>query len=101
MQPYQDTERIFIDDVIQELLCLLHQRPASEKRGVNLPALPPQSSNDILYTLEALECWLLPLAFQDTLKLTHESDPKSSRSQEFAMPPAPLVSLVCVDVAGV
>ncbi|OKO92627.1 hypothetical protein PENSUB_12612 [Penicillium subrubescens] len=56
LQPYQDTQRIFLDDIIQELLCLLHQRPASEKRGVSFPALPLQSTNDILSALDALEC---------------------------------------------
>ncbi|KAJ5168059.1 uncharacterized protein N7482_003653 [Penicillium canariense] len=69
--PFQDAEKIYIDDAIQELLCLLHQRPVSEKRGVNFPALPPSSTDDILYALEALEY------------------PKSTRAHEFAMPPAP------------
>ncbi|OOQ82320.1 putative ubiquitin carboxyl-terminal hydrolase [Penicillium brasilianum] len=70
-KPYQDAERVFLDDIIHELLCLLHQRPASEKRGVNFPVLPPLSTNDLSYALEA------------------EDYPKAARAHEFAMPPAP------------
>lgn len=101
MQPYQDTERIFLDDIIQELLCLLHQRPTSEKRGVNFPALPSLSTNDLFYALDAMECSFLPLETYDTPTLMHELDPKSSRAHEFAMPPAPLVSPVCLELTCV
>lgn len=55
-KPYQDENSIFLDDIVHELLCLIHSRPASEKRGTQLPALPPSSSVQILQALDASNC---------------------------------------------
>ncbi|CAG8029470.1 unnamed protein product [Penicillium salamii] len=52
-KPYQDPLCVFLDDVILELLALMHQRPASEKRGHQFPHLSPSAIPDILYALEA------------------------------------------------
>lgn len=59
--PYQDVFRIFLDDVILELHALIAQRPASERKGSPSLSLPPQSSNDILRALEALDCSYGPI----------------------------------------
>lgn len=55
-KPYQDPLCVFLDDVIIELLALMHQRPASEKRGHQFPHLSPSAIPDILYALEASDC---------------------------------------------
>lgn len=55
-KPYQDPLCTFIDDVVLELLALIHQRPSSEKRGIQFPNLPPSAIPDILYALEANDC---------------------------------------------
>ncbi|KAJ5482876.1 hypothetical protein N7539_006322 [Penicillium diatomitis] len=53
-RPYYDAGRVFIDDILIELLCLLHQRPAAEKKGVNIPALPAAAYQYLASSLEAL-----------------------------------------------
>jgi hypothetical protein len=55
MKPYQNDLSIFLDDAILELQALIHNRPNSEKRAVQIQ-LPPSSSNDILHALEAADC---------------------------------------------
>ena len=55
-KPYQDPLCCFIDDVVLELLALIHQRPSSEKRGIQFPNLPPSAIPDIFYALEANDC---------------------------------------------
>ncbi|KAJ5281068.1 hypothetical protein N7478_006440 [Penicillium angulare] len=55
--PYQDTTCIFLDDVIHELICLINQRPASERRGMQLPPLPSSAKNDIYFALDASDCF--------------------------------------------
>ncbi|KAJ5086845.1 hypothetical protein NUU61_008152 [Penicillium alfredii] len=72
-KPYQDTSIIFLDDVVHELLALIHSQPASEKRVSRVAPLPSLALNDILFALDASEY------------------PKSPRAQEFEMPSAPLV----------
>ncbi|KAJ5929511.1 Peptidase C19 ubiquitin carboxyl-terminal hydrolase 2 [Penicillium verhagenii] len=69
--PYQDAFCIFLDDAILELVCLINQRPASERRGIQLTALPPSAKDDIFYALEASDY------------------PRSKRANEFEMAPAP------------
>ncbi|KAJ5109239.1 hypothetical protein N7456_005914 [Penicillium angulare] len=69
--PYQDTTCIFLDDVIHELVCLINQRPASERRGTQPPPLPSSARDDIYFALDASDY------------------PKSKRVQEFEMAPAP------------
>ncbi|CAI7606909.1 unnamed protein product [Penicillium pancosmium] len=69
-KPYQDALSIFLDDAIHELQALIHNRPNSEKRAVQIQ-LPTTSSNDILHALEAADY------------------PKSLQASTFDMPPAP------------
>ncbi|KAJ5638100.1 hypothetical protein N7490_007979 [Penicillium lividum] len=69
--PYQDSFCIFIDDAILELICLINQRPASERRAIQPVALPPSAKDNIFQALEALDY------------------PKSKRAHEFELPPAP------------
>ncbi|KAJ5532634.1 hypothetical protein N7494_009186 [Penicillium frequentans] len=69
--PYQDAFCIFLDDAILELVCLINQRPASERRVIQSTPLPPSAKNDILNALEASDY------------------PKSKRAHEFEMAPAP------------
>ncbi|KAJ5334160.1 hypothetical protein MYU51_004635 [Penicillium brevicompactum] len=66
-KPYQDPLCCFIDDVVLELLALIHQRPSSEKRGIQFPNLPPSAIPDIIYALEANDY------------------PKAARADEFEM----------------
>lgn len=58
-KPYQDPLCGFLDDVVCELLALIYQRPASERRGSQIPDLPPSAIPDILYALEAHDCTYL------------------------------------------
>ncbi|KAJ5679680.1 hypothetical protein N7462_007924 [Penicillium macrosclerotiorum] len=78
--PYQDPLSIFLDDAINELIVLILQRPASEKRGVHSPDLSKQAMHDILYALDA------------------QDYPKSSRTSEFSMAPAPFVYPLCLNM---
>lgn len=59
MKPYQNALSIFLDDAIHELQALIHNRPNSEKRAVQV-TLPQSSSYDILHALEASECLCIP-----------------------------------------
>lgn len=54
--PYQDAFCIFLDDAILELVCLINQRPASERRVIQPTPLPPSAKDDILNALEASDC---------------------------------------------
>ncbi|OJJ49211.1 hypothetical protein ASPZODRAFT_111904 [Penicilliopsis zonata CBS 506.65] len=69
--PYQDTLRIFLDDVVHELSALIDQRPLSEKRGHQLDHFSRSFLDDLYYTLEALDY------------------PKATRANDFSMPGAP------------
>ncbi|KAJ6083953.1 hypothetical protein N7486_010753 [Penicillium sp. IBT 16267x] len=69
--PYQDAFCIFLDDAIHELVCLINQRPASERRVIQPTPLPPSAKDDILNALEASDY------------------PKSKRAHEFEMASAP------------
>ncbi|EAW06856.1 ubiquitin-specific protease UBP2 [Aspergillus clavatus NRRL 1] len=69
--PYQDQLKIFLDDVLHELSALIEQRPATEKKGRQPPKPPHPSFDDLLYAMDALDY------------------PKSLRSNEFQMAPAP------------
>ncbi|KAJ6014572.1 Peptidase C19 ubiquitin carboxyl-terminal hydrolase 2 [Penicillium herquei] len=69
--PYQDTTSIFLDDVIYELICLIHNRPPSERREIHPPPLPPSANDDILHAMEAFDY------------------PKSKRVREFKMSSSP------------
>ncbi|KAJ5440824.1 Peptidase C19 ubiquitin carboxyl-terminal hydrolase 2 [Penicillium cf. griseofulvum] len=52
-KPYQDTMRLFLDDLMHELLVLVHLRPASERRGSQIPGLPPSAIPILSCALEA------------------------------------------------
>ncbi|KAJ5232089.1 Peptidase C19 ubiquitin carboxyl-terminal hydrolase 2 [Penicillium chermesinum] len=69
--PYQDAFCIFIDDAINELVVLINQRPASEKKMLQAVPLPPSCRDDLYFAMEASDY------------------PKSKRVHEFEMPPAP------------
>ncbi|KAJ5640591.1 hypothetical protein N7528_000216 [Penicillium herquei] len=69
--PYQDGACIFLDDVIHELMCLINNRPLSERREIRPPSLPPSANDDILHAMEAFDY------------------PKSQRVQEFKMASSP------------
>ncbi|KAJ5729931.1 uncharacterized protein N7483_004439 [Penicillium malachiteum] len=53
--PYQDGARLFLDDVIHELICLINNRPPSERREISPPPLPPSANDDILHAMEAFD----------------------------------------------
>ncbi|KAL3461408.1 hypothetical protein BJX64DRAFT_261027 [Aspergillus heterothallicus] len=69
--PYQDAQKIFLDDVLHELSALIDQRPLMEKKGnqVEYPYYP--ALNDLLYAVDALDY------------------PKARRLNEFQMAAAP------------
>ncbi|KAL3479537.1 hypothetical protein BJX99DRAFT_255532 [Aspergillus californicus] len=69
--PYQDPQKIFLDDVYHELWALVDQRPMMEKKGnqVEYPFHPVY--NDLLYAVDAFDY------------------PRAPRWQEFQMAPAP------------
>ncbi|KAF7586454.1 ubiquitin-specific protease ubp2 [Aspergillus hancockii] len=69
--PYRDQLKVFLDDVIHELTALIEQRPAMEKKGHQLEFNSQPVLNDLLYALDAFDY------------------PKTSRSNEFQMAPAP------------
>ncbi|KAJ5606404.1 hypothetical protein N7510_009185 [Penicillium lagena] len=69
--PYQDTDCIFLDNIVHELLALIDSRPSSEKKGFDPLPRSASATNDMLYAVEALDY------------------PKSLRVNEFDMPPAP------------
>ncbi|KAJ6149237.1 Peptidase C19 ubiquitin carboxyl-terminal hydrolase 2 [Penicillium samsonianum] len=52
-KPYQDTMRLFLDDLLHELLVLIHLRSASERRGSQIPDLPSSAIPVISCALEA------------------------------------------------
>lgn len=60
-KPHQDTSNIFLDDVVHELLALIHSQPASEKRVSRVAPLPSLALNDILFALDASECSYTPM----------------------------------------
>ncbi|KAJ5972050.1 uncharacterized protein N7479_001968 [Penicillium vulpinum] len=60
-KPYQDMMRLFLDDVTHELLVLIHTRPASDRRGSQIPDLPPSAIPVISSALEAQD---YPTAFR-------------------------------------
>jgi ubiquitin carboxyl-terminal hydrolase 25/28 len=55
-KPYQDPMHLFLDDLMHELLVLVHLRPASERRGSQIPGLPPSAIPVLFSALEAHEC---------------------------------------------
>ncbi|KAL2865593.1 ubiquitin-specific protease UBP2 [Aspergillus lucknowensis] len=69
--PYQDPQKIFLDDVTHELSALIDQRPLMEKKGnqVEYPYQP--ALNDLLYAVDAFDY------------------PKAPRLKEFRMADAP------------
>ncbi|KAE8356901.1 hypothetical protein BDV28DRAFT_126391 [Aspergillus coremiiformis] len=69
--PYRDQLKIFLDDVVHELISLIEQRPVVEKKGHQLEFDRQPVVNDLLYALDSLDY------------------PKASRSSEFQMAPAP------------
>ncbi|KAL5340525.1 hypothetical protein BJX70DRAFT_361255 [Aspergillus crustosus] len=53
--PYQDPQKIFLDDVLHELSALIEQRPLIEKKG-NQAEYPYHSAlNDFLYAVDAFD----------------------------------------------
>ncbi|KAE8147194.1 hypothetical protein BDV25DRAFT_160868 [Aspergillus avenaceus] len=70
-RPYRDQLKIFLDDVIHELEVLMEQRPGPEQKGYQLNFNHRLAFEDILYVLGAYDY------------------PRSSRSKEFKMAPAP------------
>ncbi|CAI7568146.1 unnamed protein product [Penicillium glandicola] len=70
-KPYQDTMCLFLDDLLHELLVLIHLRPISERKGSQIPDLPSSAVPVISCALEA----------QDYLT--------ASRYEEFEMAHAP------------
>lgn len=54
--PYQDQQKIFLDDIAHELAALMEQRPPSERRGNQIDPIGPPASDDLLDALEALAC---------------------------------------------
>ncbi|KAJ5898876.1 Peptidase C19 ubiquitin carboxyl-terminal hydrolase 2 [Penicillium taxi] len=52
--PYRDDQRIFLDNTIEELVCLINQRPASEQEILrDLPKMPSLARSDFFSVLEA------------------------------------------------
>ncbi|KAI3166891.1 hypothetical protein DTO039G3_6158 [Penicillium roqueforti] len=70
-KPYQDTLRLFLDDLLHELLVLIYHRPASERKGSQIPDLPSSAIPVISCALEA------------------QDYPKAIRYKEFEMAHAP------------
>ncbi|KAL4937022.1 hypothetical protein BDV06DRAFT_203832 [Aspergillus oleicola] len=54
--PYQDQQKIFLDDVFHELSALISQRPSGEKKGNHDEYTLSPAFNDLLYAVDALEC---------------------------------------------
>ncbi|KAJ5567536.1 hypothetical protein N7535_006842 [Penicillium sp. DV-2018c] len=52
-RPYQDALCLYLDDVLHELLSLIHLRPGPERKGMQIPANPPSADTMILRALEA------------------------------------------------
>lgn len=55
-KPYQDTTRLFLDDLLHELLVLIHLRSVSERKGFQIPNLPSSAVPVISCALEAQDC---------------------------------------------
>ena len=55
-KPYQDTTRLFLDDLLHELLVLIHLRSISERKGFQIPDLPSSAIPVISCALEAQDC---------------------------------------------
>ncbi|KGO65772.1 Peptidase C19, ubiquitin carboxyl-terminal hydrolase 2 [Penicillium italicum] len=70
-KPYQDTLRLFLDDLVHELLVLIHLRSGSERRGSQIPDLPSSAIPVISCALES------------------QDYPTAVRYQEFEMAHAP------------
>ncbi|OQE96419.1 hypothetical protein PENNAL_c0001G03802 [Penicillium nalgiovense] len=70
-KPYQDTMRLFLDDLLHELLVLIHLRSVSERKGFQIPNLPSSAIPVISCALEA------------------QDYPEAMRYKEFEMPHAP------------
>ncbi|KAJ5268298.1 hypothetical protein N7524_005757 [Penicillium chrysogenum] len=70
-KPYQDTMRLFLDDLLHELLVLIHLRSVSERKGFQIPNLPSSAIPTISCALEA------------------QDYPEAMRYKEFEMPHAP------------
>ncbi|KAL4797230.1 hypothetical protein BDV19DRAFT_50246 [Aspergillus venezuelensis] len=69
--PYQDQQKIFLDDVFHELSALISQRPLVEKKGNHDEHTLNPAFNDLLYAVDAFDYL------------------KAPRLQEFQMAPAP------------
>ncbi|CAI7583871.1 unnamed protein product [Penicillium palitans] len=52
-KPYQDTTRLFLDDLLHELLVLIHLRSVSDRKGFQIPDLPSSAIPIISCALEA------------------------------------------------
>ncbi|QQK46032.1 Peptidase C19, ubiquitin carboxyl-terminal hydrolase 2 [Penicillium digitatum] len=70
-KPYQDTLSLFLDDLLHELLVLIHLRSASERKGSQIPDLPSSAIPVVSCALEA------------------QNYPTAMRYQEFEMAHAP------------
>lgn len=55
-KPYQDTTCLFLDDLLHELLVLIHLRSVSERKGFQIPDLPSSAISVISCALEAQDC---------------------------------------------
>lgn len=90
-KPYQDTLRLFLDDLLHELLVLIYHRPASERKGSQIPDLPSSAIPVISCALEAQDCvYIVPLGPRKS-ELIPAPDPKAIRYKEFEMAHAPFV----------
>ncbi|KAJ5505581.1 Peptidase C19 ubiquitin carboxyl-terminal hydrolase 2 [Penicillium expansum] len=88
-KPYQDTLRLFLDDLVHELLVLIHLRSVSERKGSQIPDLPCSAIPVFSCALEAQDCsYIVPLNPRK-LDLTPAPDPTAMRYQEFEMAHAP------------
>ncbi|KAL4930727.1 ubiquitin-specific protease UBP2 [Aspergillus undulatus] len=70
-KPYQDPQKIFLDDIFHELSALISQRPLAEKKGNQDEHTLKSAFNDLLYAVDSFDY------------------PKAPRLHEFQMAPAP------------
>jgi ubiquitin carboxyl-terminal hydrolase 25/28 len=90
-KPYQDTMRLFLDDLLHELLVLIHLRSVSERKGFQIPNLPSSAIPVISCALEAQDCSYTMTLASNKFKLMFAPDPEAMRYKEFEMPHAPFV----------
>lgn len=88
--PYQDPQRIFLDDVFHELSALISQRPLMEKKGNQDEYTLQPARDELLLAVDAFDCGY-PVNIRKHNILIDYSDIKAPRREFFQMAPAPLV----------